>query len=611
MTPSADDSPTNVPRRPVRGAAQPALVDAPQFVLLNDQPVDELGADLLGTAEVASDLATLVVSSRRSSPLVVAVDAGWGMGKSTLLRLVESRLVGRPEITIVRFNAWTASGHDALEGLIKSVLMELDRNVVRRQLRRLARQRHLLRGARIGLAMVARFFGLARMVDELWKQLAMDAKSRNDLRDLIQRMLADWAGRTESTSSRVVVVFIDDLDRCSDAAIVQICEAVKLYLDTPGLIFFLACDQTVIARGVSASAHGGLGEGRSYLEKIVQVAYRVPPPTQSALEQLIRGYAQRSGTASLIDQTVTDILAERAGRNPRRIKRIINSFVVEYQVNPAWRHPPLGSMQLVTAILLQQLYPSFYDLLVSDEYETNPIEDLLKYADLRERAADPPDQEDPWWVEEVVPVLATRQVALQDPTTPGLFAALQQFESRLPEGFPALAQSASFVALLRNVEDPTTRQAIRSQLLSRPLGTVAIREDLLPREIPSLPGWKIICVDDNPASLAGLEIMLREDGANVRTYDDPELAEREILAHPPDAVISDVTQGDDREAGFTNVERLRNNGYHGPVVFFTGVVTPERRHRAQELAALDIVTTEGDVLAALHREATADAYQGH
>ena len=585
------------------GSPEPAAAvgEVPEFVLLNDQPVDGPEADLLGAAEVANDLANLVLSSRRSSPLVVAVDAGWGMGKSTLLRLIESRLSPhRDEIRIVRFNAWTASGTDALEGLIKSVLMELDRNLLRRQLRRLARRRHLLRGARIGLALTARFFGLARVVDELWQQLAADAKSRNDFREDIRRMLGEWADRGRP-GARALVVFIDDLDRCSDPVILQICEAVKLYLDIPGVIFFLACDQSVIARGVAGSARGGIGEGRSYLEKIVQVAYRVPPPTRDALERLIRGYAERSGTSALIDQTVVNVLAERAGRNPRRIKRIINSFIVEHQVNPAWREPPLGSLPLVTVILLQHLYPSFYELLVSEEYETDPIDDLLRYSRLREQAAEPPGEHDAWWDDEAAPLLRTKQVRLQDKTGPGLLAALEQFESRLPEDFPVLARSSSFVRLLDNVADSTTRQAVRSQLLSRPLGTAAIEEESVPVPVQWLAGRRVVCVDDNPDSLRGLRTLLQEDGADVRVYDDPALAEREILAQPPDVVVTDITQGADREAGFANVERLRSNGYHGPVIFFTGVVTPERRARAVSLDALDIVTSEGEVLQAIRQ----------
>ena len=120
-----------------------------------------------------------------------------------------------------------------------------------------------------------------------------------------------------------------------------------------------SCRSTASARGAASSARGGIGEGRAYLEKIIQVAYRVPPADEAKIRQLIVGYGKRSGISDAPDEIVVSILVERAGRNPRKIKRVMNSFVLEYQVNPAWRNPPLDSSLLVTAVLMQHLYNPF------------------------------------------------------------------------------------------------------------------------------------------------------------------------------------------------------------------------------------------------------------
>ena len=261
------------------------------YTLLNDQPAGQVEDDPLGMADIAAGIASVLVASMRSSPFVLAVDAGWGMGKSTLLRQVENHLPDNPKIVKLRFNAWTAEGENALEGLIKAVLGELDRNVLRRWIRRLARQQRLMGIAWLAFEAAARFFGVTRMVDELWSRMAVDAKSRNELRGLIHGMLSDWISAAGvGDPGRALVVFIDDLDRCSDEVVVKICEAVKLYLDAPGLIFVMACDQSVLARGVASSARGGTGEGRSYLEKIIQVAYRMPPPDEEQIRKLIYEY---------------------------------------------------------------------------------------------------------------------------------------------------------------------------------------------------------------------------------------------------------------------------------------------------------------------------------
>ena len=445
-----------------------------RYVLIGDRPVEDDADDLLGTSAVAEDIAAILAASRESTPFVLAVDGGWGVGKSTLLHQIDARLPGKPEMVKVRFNAWTAQGASALEGLIKSVLIELDSNVIRRSVRKLAKRKRLVGVARVGTLVLARFFGASRLVDELMNRLAADSQSRNELRDLIHGMLSDWVGAEGKRSgNRTLVVFIDDLDRCDDSVVLGVCEAVKLYLEAPGLIFVIGCDLSVLARGVSGAARGGLSEGRTYLEKIVQVAYRVPAPDHERVRELIRGYAERSGTTALVDDKVIDLLAERTGRNPRRIKRILNSFVLEYRLNPGWRQPPLGSAQLITVILLHQLYPSFYERLVSEEAGADPILEFLDYADVQAKASNPPPAGDPWWS------TVSRTFRAQRLRTPDrsvaerhkLAAHLEQLERRLPDDYPALARNQAFVDLLAGIGGIEARQAVRSQLVSRPLGT--------------------------------------------------------------------------------------------------------------------------------------------
>lgn len=464
-----------------------------EYFLLNDQPVDQVEDDPLGMADIAAGIASVLAASVRSSPFVLAVDAGWGMGKSTLLRQIEKHLADNPQIIKLRYNAWTAEGGNALEGLIKAVLGELDRNVLRRWVRKLARQQRLMGIAWLAFGAAARFFGVTRMVDELWSRLAVDAKSRNELRGVIHGMLSDWISATGvSDPDRALVVFIDDLDRCSDEVVVKICEAVKLYLDAPGLIFVIACDQSVLARGVASSARGGTGEGRSYLEKIIQVAYRMPPPDEEQIRKLIDGYARESGTDSLINKAVADILAEGTGRNPRRIKRIINSFVLEHRLDSAWRKRPLSSVLLVTAIVLQHLHASFYELLVSEEAGENPIGEFLDYVRIREMRGLPTDGNDPWWTIVRRSFNAHRLQAPESPIgTEKLEERLKQLEGQLPGSFVALANNTAFIALLQGVEASGASDALRAQLARRPLATVSVQAGLTSGELMHLKNLHI------------------------------------------------------------------------------------------------------------------------
>jgi hypothetical protein len=321
--------------------------------------------------------------------------------------------------------------------------------------------------------------GLRRLVDTMWSQLGGDATSRNELRGLIAGMVTDWVAKdAEAGRGRMLVVFVDDLDRCDDAVIVEICEAIKLYLDVPGLVFVLACDLAVISRGVANKARGESDAGRAYLEKIVQVAHRLPPPNESQIMRLVEGYAEQSGTSALLDSSARKILAQRSGNNPRRIKRIINSLVLEHRLNPEWTTPPLSGALLVTAILLQHLYPSFYERLISDDAGVDPIQDFLDYAAVKAQATDPPVAGSAWWSR------ANRLFTARGMTVPErgpsaadqLAAQLETVDRDMPSESPALARNPAFLALLRATGGPDQRAALRSQLIRRPLGRDPLAE---------------------------------------------------------------------------------------------------------------------------------------
>jgi predicted KAP-like P-loop ATPase len=49
-----------------------------------------------------------------------------------------------------------------------------------------------------------------------------------------------------------LIVFVDDLDRCLPEKALEVLEAIKLFLEVPGVIFILGMDQDVIRQGIEA-----------------------------------------------------------------------------------------------------------------------------------------------------------------------------------------------------------------------------------------------------------------------------------------------------------------------------------------------------------------------
>ncbi|MEV6906035.1 NYN domain-containing protein [Amycolatopsis sp. NPDC051071] len=428
---------------------------------MNDAPVgDGASDDLLEVTDVANSLAGLITASRATAPFTVAVDAAWGMGKSSLMHQLEARLSAEPDTAVVWFNAWTSGPTSALEGLIKSVLLRFDRNLIRRAVRSMSRRAHLFGVLRSMGLVVASFFGLGGVVDQIWQRLSLDARARNEIKGVLRDAIGGWMEKGGTPDRRrLVVVFVDDLDRCASARVIEVCEAIKLYLDVPGMVFVLACHQSALQQAVRES--GGVGAQVSageYLEKIVQISYRIPVPSKDQTMRLVNGYLELSNTSGLLDESMKSMVIDRTSRNPRRIKRLINSFVLEYHLSRSWDE--FGVENLVKVIMLQHFYPDFYRLIASPKYR-DPIRDFLIYHEFRAAVKQGSEETLDRWEE----LFETTEVRLSQTTE-----ALTGLESELPSEFRELAADRDFVALLGGIDVPS--EGLVEHLRRRPLSTV-------------------------------------------------------------------------------------------------------------------------------------------
>lgn len=586
-----------------------------RFVVLNDAPVGgDDDFDLLEATESARSLADLIIASRAAAQFTLAIDAAWGMGKSSLMHRLEATLATEKAVSTVWFNAWTSGRASALEGLIKSVLLRFDRNVIRRAVRSMSRRTHLIGLLHASALILASFFGLGRVIDEMWRAMALDAKSRNQIKGVLREMFAGWiqaGGRGDGR--RLLVVFIDDLDRCANERIVEVCEVIKLYLDVPGVVFVLACDQSVLWRAVRNSSGSGESAGAvEYLEKIIQINYRIPAPSTPLARRLVDGYLDRSRTSRLFDDAMKSMITERSGRNPRRIKRLINSFVLEYHLNRSWAE--IGVENLVKVVMLQHFYPGFYRIMANPRAE-DPIAEFISYHRFRSVVRQGGDREPEEW-RDLFDGKGLKP-PLPDAKEEVLTRHLEILERELPPEFPALAADRDFVGLIESLNGPVDPEQLQ-KLLSRPLTpdfastyrapefdhdwllefSVEPRQRLIlsPGMSGPMTGMNILWIDDHPLSNKRLTDLWTTRGANVTIATDRTSAIEALERTKPAVILSDFGRHGVADAGIDDLEFFRSAGlYTGPVIFCSGRGNRERRRRVAELGALGPTNDENEI----------------
>jgi hypothetical protein len=169
-----------------------------------------------------------------------------------------------------------------------------------------------------------------------------------------EETLRDWVKDTvgKDGANERMVIFIDDLDRCMPDIALQVLEALKLYLNIDNLIFIVGVDRTVVDRLVvehyrklglvrdkqedsspEEEAQRKIDErkARNYLAKMFQVEVNVAPSEQQ-IEDLLDKQLENIDYWKQLKPFEKDIfrslIAKEARRNPREIKRLINSALI-------------------------------------------------------------------------------------------------------------------------------------------------------------------------------------------------------------------------------------------------------------------------------------------
>lgn len=302
-------------------------------------PDNETATDMIYSEAVSATVAR-VIRDAGNEPLTIGVHGDWGAGKSSVLLMLEQAFEGDDRTSVVRFNGWLFQGlEDAKTVVIETIVEQLLRDrATANKLKDAAAQ--LLK--RVDLMKVASKAGglaltgltgipapdmIGGLIDT-GKNLLADGTDMNvgDVAGFVKRVtdcLAEadadtlpahiHAFRQEFEELLVaadidrLVVVVDDLDRCLPATTIETLEAIRLFLFVPGAAFVIAADEGMIEYAVRTHfpdlplSTGPSTYARNYLEKLIQVPFRLPPlgyvETKIYLTLLLAGRSYPKGSS--------------------------------------------------------------------------------------------------------------------------------------------------------------------------------------------------------------------------------------------------------------------------------------------------------------------------
>ena len=302
---------------------------------------NETEIDLLGF-DVHANLIRSVITDPTVLPVTVGVFGDWGGGKSSIMKMLQKELSDEkayPDVVCLYFNGWTFEGYeDAKSALLSSILIQLGehrrfgakaKDFVVKLLKRLKwMELGKLAVKHVGLpvAIAAATGGIAAVPvaaaalagavassamgkkdedddssDINWSSLIEASPEKPDLMG-VRKFREEFEKMLAKTGISVLVVLIDDLDRCLPERLIETLEAIKLFVSVPRTAFVIGADPRIVRHAISTRyvkrqlEHSGdtseakkeeQGLVQDYLEKLIQVPYQLPRLSPNEIETYV------------------------------------------------------------------------------------------------------------------------------------------------------------------------------------------------------------------------------------------------------------------------------------------------------------------------------------
>lgn len=377
-----------------------------------------------------------ISKDEKLSPATIGVYGDWGSGKSTLMKMVKESLEADKNTLTVEFNGWLFEGYeDAKTALCGTILDEMrthetlfakGKEKIKALLKKIDGGKLLSKGVKYGLDFLLTS-GIGTITEltltgiiSAVKQKAGDV-SEDEIKKVIDAFKKEETKRTEIKNFRKtfkevfedckgerLVVFIDELDRCTPDTVLDIFEAIRLFLYVPGTTFIIGADERLVSYAVKTKYKDIPGHdidiSKEYLEKLVQYPVKIPQLNEQEVKQYItclllqnedidiKKVAESITKLGINDELTSDTVKAATGKevtegikeafdlsnqiysalatlmkgNPRHCKRFFNTLMMRIALADR-RNITLQKKVLAKLMLAEYYKPSFIEALMKPE----------------------------------------------------------------------------------------------------------------------------------------------------------------------------------------------------------------------------------------------------
>lgn len=394
------------------------------------------------------DLVVEIAMNRDLTPSTIGLYGDWGSGKSSLMKLAQEKIEelskkkkkkedDTPRTLCIEFNGWLFEGYEdtktSLCGTILDILSDERRfgSEIAGRAKELAKKidfkKLIGKGVKLGIDYLLTG-GIGALTDLTLSSILNSLKDQaggidaKDITEVLEKFKSEEKKRAEIKEFRDefkqllkdskvenVVVFIDELDRCLPDTILEVFEAMRLFLFVEGMSFVIGADERLIQYAIRTKYKevpgNNLDIGKEYLEKVIQYPITIPQlnhaevnqylacllleptltkeefnqflaivhsmePDKELTMELLREKAsdieEKCKNDMSLARQISSVLAPSINGNPRQCKRFLNTLTMRLTLAKA-RGVNLDKNILAKLMLAEYFNPEFFKAITKPE----------------------------------------------------------------------------------------------------------------------------------------------------------------------------------------------------------------------------------------------------
>ena len=287
---------------------------------------------------------------------VFALDAGWGQGKTTFIKMWRGHVKDR--LKTIYFDAFAC---DYQQDSFLSLAVEVYEGVRREPLKKAILSVEKLRAinSMAGGALLEKAVGktggdivkkfleahdaiLTRRLEEAQKVKGAMETFRESLERHVKEISPD----------KPLIFIVDELDRCRPDFALDLLETIKHFFEVPGIVFLLVMNHEALD-GMIRTRYG-IGDGGRYMQKFVQFWFSLPAPSSEKHVEFM--YEESS-----IKSDYTYELTRRGSSSLREIEQIrlyeelIRSFIGSPYPEERWAISTMSYVKVIKPAYIQKI----------------------------------------------------------------------------------------------------------------------------------------------------------------------------------------------------------------------------------------------------------------